>query len=56
MVMPKVTELPRTLEPTTGDTFTRDLDERPAPVREPPRQGASRRRGELVGQAAQQRV
>ena len=55
MVMPKVTELPRTLEPTTGDTFTRDLDERPARS-EPPGQGVSRGRGELVGQAAQQRV
>ena len=40
MVWPTVTELPRKLEPTTGDTFMQDLDEltppRSAPASHPP--------------------
>ena len=52
MVWPTVTELPRKLEPTTEDTFTQDLNERTVPRGET----ASRGRGELVGQPAQERV
>ena len=33
MLWPKVTELPRRLEPATRDTFVRDLDARSLPRR-----------------------
>jgi hypothetical protein len=35
MLWPTVTELPRKLEPTTGDTFTQDLNARTVPRSEP---------------------
>ena len=35
MLWPTVTELPRNLEPTTGDTFAQDLNERTVPRSEP---------------------
>jgi hypothetical protein len=42
MLWPTVTELPRKLEPTTGDTFMQDLNAltpppAPQPADEPPR-------------------
>jgi hypothetical protein len=37
MLWPTVTELPRNLEPTTGDTFAQDLNERTVPRSEPAR-------------------